>query len=91
MSVAYTKDHSYDRFGSPDVVREGEDGMYEIRYISDGSRLITLYDTTGRIVDEWRLKRLLERRDFCAIIPGTHGVSGGGKNRSVLASNSNSS
>lgn len=72
MSVAFSKEHSFNRFGSPDVVREVEDDMYEIRYISDGSQLITMYDSSGRIQDEWRLKRLLERSEFSGIIPGAH-------------------
>jgi|GEM_PF-1418359 len=60
------------QYGKPDIVRESREHPYEIRSMPDGSRLVTMYRSMGGLVeDEWRLRRLPDRREFDALAQGT--------------------
>lgn len=63
LSFRLSKEQIQSTLGIPDIVRNQKDNSYEIREVSDGSKIITFYN--GNIVsDSWRLTRLLKRNEF---------------------------
>lgn len=70
-SFVIGKDYIQSHYGDPKVVRDAGDYTYEIRDMSDGSKLFVIYNKkTGSIHDIWRLKTLLTRKDFEGIQVG---------------------
>lgn len=58
-------------YGKADILRDLDTRKYEIRNMDDGSRLFVIYNKeTNRVVDIWRLKKLLSRESFKEITDG---------------------
>ena len=58
-------------YGKADILRDLDTKKYEIRNMDDGSKLFVIYDKeTNRVIDIWRLKKLLSRESFKEITDG---------------------
>lgn len=57
-------------FGKPYLSRKVGKYTYEIRRISDGSKLYVIYYSgDGQVRDTWRIKKLFKREDFQSLKP----------------------
>lgn len=70
MSIAISSTEIEKQLGKPSIVRTGKLYTYEIRNLPDQSRLITVYDQSLRLLDQWRLEKLLQKEDFDGLTPG---------------------
>lgn len=67
LSVAIGSEGIENTYGKPDIVKTIDRETYEVRNISDGSKLIVDY-YDGRVVNMWQLKNLFKKQDFKNII-----------------------
>ncbi|WP_019914243.1 hypothetical protein [Paenibacillus sp. HW567] len=70
MSIAISSTDNEKQLGKPAIVRSGKPYTYEIRNLPDQSRLITVYDQSLRLLDQWRLDKLLNKEVFDGLTPG---------------------
>lgn len=65
MSLVIRNKDIEKQYGKPDLIHKMETKTYEIRNISDGSKLFTIYDNiSGALIDMWQLKKLFSYENF---------------------------
>jgi outer membrane lipoprotein-sorting protein len=71
MSIAIKSEYIERQYGKPELKRKIETKTYEIRNISDGSKLVVIYDNiTDSVIDMWQLKKFLPPKSFKNIYKG---------------------
>lgn len=71
MSMVTRRDDIEKKYGKADIIRKSETKTYEIKNISDGSKLVVIYeDGEGRVIDMWQLKKLMSSESFKNINEG---------------------
>lgn len=71
ISLAIKKNLIEKNYGKADLTGASDIKTYEVRNLSDGSKLIVIYDNiTNAVTDIWQLKKLFTHNDFKSIEEG---------------------